>query len=521
MRTEILVIGSGIAGLSYSLKASRFTNITIITKRDLAESNTKYAQGGIAAVFSPEDSFADHVIDTITAGDGLCNQEVVEEVIRKGPTLVNELIDLGVQFTKNSTAEGFDLGKEGGHSKRRVLHANDMTGDEVEKILIERVLEKPNIDILEHHIAIDLICLNGKCIGAYVLDIENKKVINILAKITILATGGAGKVYLYTSNPDVATGDGVAMAYRAGATISNMEFFQFHPTGLYHPYVKSFLISEALRGEGAILKDLGNNQFMEQYHAQKGLAPRDIVARAIDNELKKSGDDYVILDFRSKDSSFIKQRFPGIYEKCLRYGIDITKQPIPIVPLAHYSCGGVKTNINGETDIKNLFAIGEVACTGLHGANRLASNSLLEALVLADKSAKKCEQMIQETINFQDFAPWEPGNAVDSNEAVVITQNWDEIRRFMWNYVGIVRTDKRLQRAKKRIMNLRDEINEYYWDFIVTSDLIELRNIATVSEIIVDSALARKESRGIHYNLDYLDKIEPINTEIRKKRTWV
>ncbi|MHA1402148.1 MAG: L-aspartate oxidase [Candidatus Helarchaeota archaeon] len=521
IETDILVIGSGIAGLFFSIKASRFANIIIITKREKEEANTQYAQGGIASVTTSDDSFEDHVRDTLIAGDGLCSRPVVEEVVEKGPEMIEELIGLGVKFSKKPVGKGYDLGIEGGHSKRRVFHAADMTGKEVQTVLLNRIMEKENVRILEYHIAIDLVCQNGKCIGAYVLDIKNKKVINVSAKITVLATGGAGKVYLYTSNPDIATGDGIAMAYRAGATILNMEFFQFHPTCLYHPYAKSFLISEALRGEGAVLKDKNGKEFMINYHKQKSLAPRDIVARAIDNELKKSGDDCVFLDISFKNPDFIKKRFPGIYKKCLNFGIDITKDPIPVVPAAHYSCGGIKATLDGQTDIQNLLAIGEVTCTGLHGANRLASNSLLEGLVSSFKASEKCRLLLRFDIKNQRFACWESGNAVDSNEAVIISQNWDEIRRFMWNYVGIVRTDKRLERAKKRIVMLRDEINEYYWDFIVTSDLIELRNLATVAEIIIDSALLRKESRGIHYNLDHLEKIEPRNTEIRKKRTWV
>lgn len=521
LKTDILVIGSGIAGLFFSLKVSEYADVMIITKKQRADSNTNYAQGGIASVLSPLDSYESHIKDTLEAGDGLCDREVVEKVVKEGPKRVNELVDLyNVNFTKNEQGK-FDLGMEGGHSHRRILHTRDLTGHEIETSLLNAVARE-NISILENYIAIDLAINNGKIIGAYVLDINNQEVIRAHAKIVVLATGGAGKVYLYTSNPDIATGDGIAMAYRSGATIINMEFFQFHPTILYHPYAKSFLISEALRGEDAKLIDSEGIQFMDKYHPDKELAPRDTVARAIDNELKKSGDDCVYLDITQRKSDFIKSRFPNIYRKCLEFNIDITKEPIPVVPAAHYCCGGVRAGLNGETDVKNLLAIGETACTGLHGANRLASNSLIEAVVCANEAAEKCKKLLAEGIKIKSFEPWESGKAVDSDEAVVITQNWEEIRRFMWNYVGIVRTNKRLERAKKRIMNLQEEINDYYWNFIITSDLIELRNIAIVSEIIINSALKRKESRGIHYNLDYPNKLpEAKNTTIIKRRKWV
>ncbi|MHA1384703.1 MAG: L-aspartate oxidase [Candidatus Helarchaeota archaeon] len=518
IKTDFLVIGSGIAGLTYSLKVSEYGQVMIITKKQKAESNTNYAQGGIAAVMSPDDSFESHIEDTLTAGDGLCKRSVVEEIITQAPERIKELIEIGVKFSKKEDGKTYDLGKEGGHSHRRVLHATDLTGREIERALLNAVSENKNINVYENFIAIDLATDNEKCIGCYALNKDDKEVVEISSKITVLATGGIGKVYLYTSNPDIASGDGVAMAYRIGASIANMEFVQFHPTCLYHPYAKSFLISEALRGEGATLIDADGNRFMEKYHKLKELAPRDIVARAIDNELKISGADCVYLDISFRDADFIKNRFPNIYETCLTFGIDITKQPIPVVPAAHYACGGIKTNTSGETDIKNLFAIGEVACTGLHGANRLASNSLLEALVCAHNAAKKAKEKIKEGMNYIKIKPWIPNSIIDSDEMVVVSFNWGEVRLLMWNYVGIVRTDKRLLRAKRRIKNLQEEINEFYRDFKINSDLIELRNIADVAEIIINSALMRKESRGLHYTLDYPNKLKnPVDTIIKKK----
>ncbi|NHJ25008.1 MAG: L-aspartate oxidase [Candidatus Lokiarchaeota archaeon] len=521
IKTDILIIGGGISGLSLAVKLTKLApdvQILLITKENVTECNTYYAQGGIACVWNENDSFEKHVQDTLIAGDGLCDEQVVRSIITKAPERIQELIDLGVLFTRNENGQ-YDLGKEGGHSERRILHVNDLTGQSIEQKLIEQVKKLKNVDIKEFWCAINLYAKNFECYGAYVLDQKSGEIHNIAAKSTILATGGAGKIYLYTTNPDVASGDGIAMAYRAGAIIANMEFYQFHPTCLYHPYAKSLLITEAMRGEGAILKDIKGNKFMQKYHPLKELAPRDVVSRAIDAELKRTGDDYVYLDIASyRNSNFIKTHFPGVYETCLKFNIDITKEPIPVVPAAHYCCGGVLTKIDGSTKVKNLYVIGESSCTGLHGANRLASNSLLEGLVCAHECANKIKNKLN-VLKFNEFEEWEPGNAVPSTEAVILTQNWDEIRRFMWNYVGIVRTDLRLQRAKKRINLLLDEIDQYYWDFQIEKNLIELRNLATVAKLIIVSAISRKESRGIHYNLDYPEKSD-MSRPTTLRRPW-
>ncbi len=506
----MLVIGGGIAGLSFALKAAKHGEVTLLTKDSLPESSSAYAQGGIASVWSPEDSFEAHVADTLDAGAGLCHRDVVELVVHEGPDRIRELIELGTHFDTRADQEDreYDLGREGGHSHRRILHASDRTGWEIVRALIAAVRGEPRIRVLENHVAVDLLIDASSrgaptCWGAYVFDRSTKRVETFVARATVLATGGAGKVYLYTSNPDIATGDGIAMAYRAGAAIGNMEFFQFHPTCLYHPQAKSFLLTEALRGEGAILRLPDGSPFMARHDPRGELAPRDIVARAIDHEMKVHGFEHVYLDISHREPDFVRERFPSIYARCLEFGLDLTQHPVPVVPAAHYCCGGVATDAFARTTIPRLYACGEVAMTGLHGANRLASNSLLEALIFAERATRSAVALVAEAPRRPpELPPWNPGQAVDSDESVVVSQNWDEIRRFMWNYVGIVRTDRRLARARQRIRLLQAEIHEYYWNFLVTSDLVELRNIATVAELIIESAISRKESRGLHYNRD-------------------
>jgi len=509
-----VVIGSGIAGLTYALKAAATgASVAVVTKKSRSDSNTAWAQGGIACVTSCEDSVELHVRDTMVAGDGLCHEEVVRAVVAEGPEMIAELMALGMHFDERTAPDGHrepDLGREGGHSKRRILHAKDATGFEIEKTLLEAVAAHPGITVLENHMAVDLIttgklgyAMQDSCVGLYVLDEATGMVETIRTDVTVLATGGCGRVYLYTTNPDIATGDGVAMAWRAGAAISNMEFMQFHPTCLYHPKAKSFLITEAVRGEGGILTDAAGRRFMEKYDPRLELAPRDIVARAIDAEMKRTGNPCVYLDISHKPEEFIRERFPMIHDTCLSLGIDITRSPIPVVPAAHYQCGGVKTDLNGETTLRGLYAVGEAACTGLHGANRLASNSLLEALVMAhNASVRTSVQSPRQGIDVV-LPEWRPGKVTDVDEMVVIYHNWDEIRRLMWDYVGIVRTDKRLQRAATRLRNLQSEIQEFYWNFKVTADLLELRNLATTASLIVNCAISRKESRGLHHTLDY------------------
>jgi L-aspartate oxidase len=519
MTCDTLVLGSGVAGLSFALEAAAYGDVVVVTKRSRDESNTKYAQGGIAAVLGAEDTFEAHINDTLVAGAGLCHERVVELCVKEGPERIAHLQDIGARFDKREEDElkdgdvDLDLHLEAAHSARRIVHSKDMTGREVERALLEAVAAQPRIRVLEDHMAIDLITLAKyggpeMCAGAYVLDVGAGRVETVLARATVLATGGAGKVYLYTTNPDVATGDGVAIAFRAGAEVANMEFYQFHPTCLFQPQAKNVLISEALRGEGAILRRVDGTAFMKGYDPRAELAPRDIVARAIDHEMKRTGAEHVLLDITDKKPSFVRERFPGIHAECLRYGIDITTQPIPVVPAAHFQCGGVSTDLEGRTTIPGLWAIGECACTGLHGANRLASNSLLEGLVFAHRAALALGEELKKSErskSWPEVPEWDAGEAGTSDEAVVITQSWDELRRLMWNYVGIVRSDKRLRRAARRIALVQEEIAEYYWKYFVTRDFLELRNIATVAQLIVECAAARRESRGLHYTIDYLD----------------
>jgi L-aspartate oxidase len=508
IHTDVLVIGSGIAGLSAALECATWADVVVVTKDRLPEGSSRYAQGGIASVWSPEDSFEAHAEDTMAAGAGLCRPDVVDTVVREGPARVRDLIARGVTFDAGANGDQYDLGREGGHSRRRILHALDATGHEIMRVLGDAARAAPRLRVVENHVAIDLLLSRdgntATCWGAYVLDRAAGRVRRIVARATLLCTGGSGKVYLYTSNPDVATGDGLAMAYRAGASIANMEFFQFHPTCLYHPAAKSFLLTEALRGEGAVLRRPDGERFMPAYHPDAELAPRDVVARAIDSEMKMHGFDSVYLDISHRDEAWVRERFPTVHARCAELGMDLARQPVPVVPAAHYQCGGVLTNVHAETTLPRLYAAGEVACTGLHGANRLASNSLLEALVFAHRAAQRLAVVLaHDTRAAPEIAPWDPGTATDSTESVVVSQDWDEIRRFMWNYVGIVRSDRRLERARQRIRLLQDEIRAYYWNVLPTSDLIELRNIATVAELIIYGARSRRESRGLHTTVDH------------------
>jgi L-aspartate oxidase len=510
-KSDFLVIGTGLSGLLTAHKLSRLGTVNIVSKRGAQVCNSDLAQGGIAAVTDKNDDFALHINDTLKTGSGLADRRIVELTVREGPERIKELVELGVRFTKKGRS--FALGLEGGHSRRRILHARDYTGHEIESALLRVCRSEKKIRFFENHAAVDLILeahpaaatpANNLCRGSYVLEVKSGAIHSFLAAKTVLASGGAGKVYLYTSNPDTATGDGMAMAYRAGLKLVNMEFVQFHPTCLYHPKAKSFLISEAVRGEGGILRLAGGKAFMAAYDPRKELAPRDIVARAIDSELKKTGEECVYLHIR-RPAAFIKKRFPNIYKKCLTFGIDITKDPIPVVPAAHFFCGGVETDDQGRTALPGLYAVGETAHTGLHGANRLASNSLLEACVFAHRAAGAIAGDFVKRGGEKAAKPglWNYGNARPSDEAVMITHNWDELRTLMWNYVGIVRSDKRLERARARVKIISDEIVKYYWDFLLTRDLLELRNIAVVAYVIIRAASMRKESRGLHFNINY------------------
>jgi len=512
IKTDVLVIGGGAAGLSLALRLADEYSITLISKGILKEGSTLYAQGGVAAVLGSDDTLESHIEDSINAGAGLCDPEVVRYTVEHGAENIQWLIDRGIAFTRDDEhPEEYHLTREGGHSHRRIIHATDATGRAIETSLEREARKHPNITIYEHHIAVDLITrarlgLNdNRCVGAYVLDRKNDKVRVFRARHTVLATGGASKVYLYTSNPDTSTGDGIAMAWRAGCRMANLEFNQFHPTCLYHPHAKSFLITEAIRGEGGKLRLPDGSTFMEKFDPRGELAPRDIVARAIDHEMKRLGADCVYLDISHKPAEFIKQHFPTVYQRCLDFGYDITRDPIPVVPAAHYTCGGVMTDINGKTDLDGLYAIGETAFTGLHGANRMASNSLLECLVFAQSASQaiRSQEAGGEKLPAMDIPEWDESRVTDSDEEVVVTHNWDELRRFMWDYVGIVRSNKRLQRAERRVQLLLSEIDEYYGNFRVTNDLLELRNLVLVAALIIRSALQRHESRGLHYNIDY------------------
>jgi L-aspartate oxidase len=511
---DVLIIGSGASGLSLALSLADKLKVAVVSKASISEGATLYAQGGVSAVMDQSDSLESHIQDTLNAGAGLCHRDVVSHIVTRGRERVEWLIEQGVPFTTHETTDGnmeFHLTREGGHSNRRVVHAADATGRAIETALVDQTQKRDDIAVFEHHMAIDLITHSklgktpDRCVGAYLLDLNSGDITTVKAKICVLATGGAGKVYLYTSNPDVATGDGIAMAWRAGCAVANMEFVQFHPTCLYHPDAKSFLVTEALRGEGAKLRLINGEAFMHRYDEREELAPRDIVARAIDHEMKKSGDVHVYLDISHKPAEFIREHFPTVYEACLKFGMDITIQPIPVVPAAHYLCGGVVTDVAGRTSLDSLYAIGETACTGLHGANRMASNSLLECLVIADTAAETILQVIGNIETPGELPDWDESLVTDADEEIVVAHNWDELRRFMWDYVGIVRTNKRLERARSRVDLLHAEISDYYGNFKINGDLIELRNLVQVAELIIRSALKRKESRGLHFTADHPD----------------
>lgn len=525
--TDFLIIGSGLAGLTAALNLSAHGRVMLVSKRDAEEGNTNYAQGGISCVIDPSDSMDDHIADTLKTGGGLSDADAVSAIIQDGPEQIAALEAAGVKFEHRvGKPEEYDLGQEGGHSHRRVLHAGDVTGRELISCLLERAQAEPNITITENWLAIDVvptgwIGLDGpsRCVGCYFLDKTVNEIIAVRSPITILATGGLGKVYLYTSNPDVATGDGVAMAWRAGLPIRDMEMVQFHPTCLYHPAAKSFLISEAVRGEGAKLIDRRGREFVYDFDERGALAPRDVTARAIDSVMKKHGDPSVYLDISHRDAEFLQKRFPTIYKTCLSHGFDMAHVPVPVVPAAHYSCGGVVADVNGGTDMPGLYAIGEVASTGLHGANRLASNSLLEAAVCGRRCAEEVSKAWKNNaVDSVTIPPWEYGDAVSSEEAVVVEHDWNEVRSVMWDYVGIVRSDRRLARARRRIHTIREEVAHYYREYLVTADLIELRNLAAVAELIVRSAQRREESRGLHFNEDWPEAAEkPLHTMIRDR----
>ncbi len=528
---DYLVIGTGLAGLSYALKMASSGRVVIVSKKSATQTNTRWAQGGVAAVIGSDDTFDEHIQDTLVAGAGLCREDIVRMVVEQAPERIDDLIAWGVEFdakrsygrTEDSRSR-HDLTREGGHTKRRILHVQDRTGRAIHEALLKKCKETANIQILEDHFVIDVLTSHkldpslknkNECLGAYILDIKKDQVFTLKSKVTVLATGGAGKVYLYTTNWEGATGDGIALAYRAGVRIANMEFMQFHPTCLYHPPERSFLISEAVRGEGGVLVNQAGEEFMNKYHPMGSLAPRDIVARSIDAEMKRTGAECVYLDITHKPKDYLVQHFPEIFEKCLSLGIDISKQKIPVVPAAHYLCGGVVTDKNGMTDVQNLFAIGETACTGLHGANRLASNSLLECMVFGHNAANYTKDNLKSLkANTAKVPDWVPTTTINSDEMIVISHMWEEIRRLMWNYVGIVRANRRLERAHHRLENIMKEVREYYFNLKVHPDILELRNIALVAHLTVQCALSRKESRGIHYNIDYPEEQNPARDSV-------